>query len=60
MSADLLLIRILGFGAGLAISLLAIFGLYAFLRPRLREYAGRLRMRRVHRRLSRRRRRMRK
>jgi hypothetical protein len=57
VTADQLLVRVLGVGAGLATSLLAMFGLYELMRPRLREYAGRLRMRQVHRRLSRRRRR---
>lgn len=54
VTTDQSLLRILGVGAGLATALLATFGLYTALRPRLREYAGRLRTRGVHRRLSRR------
>lgn len=56
LTADQLLLRLLALGAGIAAGLLALLAIYHALRPRLREYSGRLRMRRVHRRLARRRR----
>jgi hypothetical protein len=55
LGADQLVGRILAFGALAGALLLGLFAIYAVLRPRLREHAGHLRMRRVHRRIQRRR-----
>lgn len=56
LSADQTMVRLLGLGAAFAAGLLALLAAYSGLRPRVRDYTGRLRMRRVHRRLARRRR----